>query len=184
MRALASLKAEVLFTGAAACYARWPPAMTKLEIQDTLRKTPLFHEFTDDELASFIELLDAVEFPAGECIVRQDDPGDAMYLLVRGRARVLHHREGRQIELAVLKPCDFFGELALVDHGPRSADVETLEASALLVISQGALGALAGVYPTAAFKFLIAIGRIMVGRLRKSNQRYVDSLLFPTDGRD
>jgi len=40
------------------------------------------------------------------------------------------------------------------------------------------------VYPTAAFKFLIAIGRIMVSRLRTSNQRYIDSLLFPVEGKD
>ena len=46
------------------------------------------------------------------------------------------------------------------------------------------LTAVAGVYPTAAFKFLIAIGRIMVSRLRRSNQRYVDSLLFPLAGKD
>ena len=43
---------------------------------------------------------------------------------------------------------------------------------------------IAGVFPTAAFKFLIAIGRLMVDRLRKSNQRYIDSMLFPLAGKD
>jgi hypothetical protein len=49
----------------------------------------------------------------------------------------------------------------------------------LLKVSKAGLAALSGVYPTVAFKLLIAIGRIMVERLRKSNQRYVDSLLVP-----
>ena len=40
------------------------------------------------------------------------------------------------------------------------------------------------IVPTAAFKFLIAIGRLMVDRLRKSNQRYIDSMLFPLAGKD
>jgi hypothetical protein len=54
---------------------------------------------------------------------------------------------------------------------------------ALLKISQAVIAAVAGVYPTAAFKLLIAIGRIMVERLRLANQRYVDSLLFRSRGR-
>jgi CRP/FNR family transcriptional regulator, cyclic AMP receptor protein len=158
--------------------------VTTLEIQDSLRKTTLFHDFTDEELASFVELLDVAEFSTGESIVRQDEFGDSMYLLVRGRVRVIHHRGGQDVELAVLKAGDFFGELALVDHGPRSADVQVVENAYLLKISQAAISALAGIYPNAAFKFLIAIGRLMVERLRRSNQRYVDSLLFQLAGEE
>ena len=82
------------------------------------------------------------------------------------------------------KSGDFFGEIALVDFGPRSADVVAQGNGVLLKITQAAVSALAGVYPTAAFKFLIAIGRILVARLRASNQRYIDSLLFPVEGKD
>ncbi len=149
------------------------------EYYDQLKGTPLFREFTPEELAECVELLDPVQVKSGECIVQQDDSGDAMYLLVKGKARVVHHRDGRDLELAILKPGDFFGELALVDKGPRSADVEAQGDCTLLKISHAALAALAGVYPNAAFKFLIAIGRLMVDRLRQSNQRYIDSLLVP-----
>jgi CRP-like cAMP-binding protein len=101
-----------------------------------------------------------------------------MYLLVRGRAQVIHHKKDHHINLAQLTVGDFFGEIALVDSGPRSADVVALEQCILLKITQAALSALAGVYPAAAFKLLIAIGKLMVARLRFSNQRYVDSLLL------
>lgn len=158
--------------------------MTNDEILQVLLKAHLFHEFNEQELTSFIELLDQETFSSGQCIVRQDEPGDCMYLLIRGRARVVHHSGGRDIELAIMHPGDFFGEIALVDHGPRSADVEALEPCVLLNISQSAISALAGVFPTAAFKFLIAIGRLMVDRLRKTNQRYIDSMLFPLQGKD
>lgn len=144
----------------------------------------MFAEFTDEELDALLDLLDPVEVADGDIIVKQDDRGDCMYIVVEGEARVTHRRAGRAIGLGIIRPGDFFGELALVDYGPRSADVTAMGKCTLLKITQPAISALAGVYPTAAFKFLIAIGRILVGRLRASNQRYVDSLLFPLEGKD
>jgi CRP-like cAMP-binding protein len=152
------------------------------EILETLHALPIFAEFTEGELEGTIDLIDKVQFPAGECIVRQDEKGDCMYVLVEGSARVVHRREGREIELAILKTGDFFGELALVDSGPRSADVETLTPCSLLRIEHGALRAIAGVYPNAAFKLLIAVGRAMVMRMRRGNQKYIDSYLTGTSG--
>ena len=157
---------------------------TSSEIRKKLKGKSLFVEFTDEELDEFLELLDIVEVKKGEVIVKQDDHGDCMFILVDGGARVLHHRGGRDINLASLQPGDFFGELALVDAGVRSADVAAADDCTLLRITQAAISAAAGVYPTAAFKFLIAIGRILVGRLRQTNQRYVDTLLFPVQGKD
>ena len=154
------------------------------DLPEQLKDKVLFRDFSAEELEQFLELLDTVRVQAGEIVVRQDDSGDCMYILVQGSARVVHRKGDRDIELAVLRPGDFFGEIALVDHGPRSADVEALEDSVLLRISQAVISAVAGVYPTAAFKFLVALGRIIVQRLRKSNQRYVDSLMFPGAGKD
>ena len=157
---------------------------TNAEIRETLRDKSLFKEFTNQEMDEFIDLLDRHEAGAGETIVKQDELGDCMFIVVKGRARVVHHQDGHFVELAVLKAGDFFGELLLVDHGPRSADVQALDHCMLLRIDLGAISALAGVYPTAAFKFLVAIGRILVDRLRQTNQRYIDSLLFPLAGKD
>jgi CRP-like cAMP-binding protein len=154
------------------------------EMRENLRNKPLFAEFTDGEMDEFLDLLDRVEFPAGGVIVKQDESGDCMFVLVSGRAKVVHHSEAHNVDLAMLKPGDFFGELALVDAGPRSADVIAVEDCVLLKITHAALSALAGVYPTAAFKLLIAIGRLLVDRLRRTNQRYIDSFLFPTTGKD
>jgi CRP-like cAMP-binding protein len=154
------------------------------DIRSKLKDHALFAEFTALELGELLDLLDQVAVTEGDVIVKQDEPGDCMYLVVDGDVRVVHHRGGRDIALATLKPGDFFGEIALVDNGPRSADVIAAGPGLLLKITQASVGALAGVYPTAAFKFLIAVGRILVGRLRMSNQRYVDSLLFPVEGKD
>jgi CRP-like cAMP-binding protein len=155
-----------------------------IEIRSKLKDHMLFAEFTPQELGELLDLLDDVGVKDGDAIVRQDEPGDCMYLVVDGEMRVVHHRGGRDITLATLKSGDFFGEIALVDSGPRSADVIAQGSGRLLKVTQASISALAGVYPTAAFKFLIAVGRSLVSRLRTSNQRYVDSLLFPVEGKD
>jgi CRP-like cAMP-binding protein len=152
------------------------------EYLKVLRGLPLFAEFTEPELEGALDLIDKVQYPAGVCVVKQDEKGDCMFVLVEGSARVVHRREGKEIELAMLKVGDFFGELALVDSGPRSADVEALVPCTLLRIEHGALRAIAGVYPNAAFKLLIAVGRALVQRMRRGNQKYIDSLLMGEKG--
>ena len=147
------------------------------EICTKLKQLGLFSEFNDTELDGIMSLVDVVKFSAGECVVKQDETGDCMFILAEGSAKVSHHASGHEFELATLQPGDFFGELAIVDSGPRSADVETITDCTLLKIEHGALRALAGVYPNAAFKFLIAVGRVLVLRLRRGNQKYIDSLL-------
>ncbi len=143
-----------------------------------LRTLELFHEFTATEIESLSSLADMETFEAGSTIVSQDDPGDAMYLIVQGSARVMHRAGERQLELATLHAGEFFGEFALVDDGPRSADVIAVDRCELVKISQGVLRALAGVYPGAAFKLLAAIGRAMVARARANNRKYLDTVLL------
>jgi CRP/FNR family cyclic AMP-dependent transcriptional regulator len=157
---------------------------TSSDYRSKIQGQPLFAEFTTEEMDELLDLLDPVVANEGEVIVKQDDRGDCMYILVEGEARITHRRAGRAIGLGIIRPGDFFGEIALVDYGPRSADVIAMGPCTLLKITQATISALAGVYPTAAFKFLIAIGRILVSRLRTSNERYIDSLLFPVAGKD
>lgn len=155
---------------------------TDLRLQ--VRGMNLFSEFTEDELDGFLDLMDTKTVDPGECIVKQDERGDCMFVLTEGSAKVSHRREDKEFELAVLQPGDFFGEIALVDEGPRSADVEAITPCTLLRIEHSALRAVAGVYPGAAFKLLIAVGRVMVARMRRGNQKYIDSLLAAAAGKD
>ena|ERR1700677_466626 len=154
------------------------------DIGSKLQGMNLFTEFTPDEMQAFLELIDPLTVKAGDTIVKQDEHGDCMFILIEGKASVIHRKEGKQFELATLCAGDFFGELALVDEGPRSADVEAIEDCKLLQISQSVIRALAGVYPSAAFKLLVAVGRVLVARLRGGNQKYIDSLLLASAGKD
>ena len=149
----------------------------KTELTAKLGAMDLFAEFTEPEISTLAELAEPCSFQKGERIVAQDSTGDAMFILVEGGVRVLHRSESGSVELALLGAGEFFGELALVDNGPRCADVEAVDDCVLLRIPQGSVRALAGVYPNAAFKFLIAVGRVLVKRMRFGNKKYIDSLL-------
>lgn len=142
----------------------------------------LLRDFSDDEVEALAGLADKQVVAAGETIVRQDETGDTMYLMVTGEAVVNHRRDGLTFELARLRDGDFFGEIALVDEGPRSADVVAETECVLFGISQGTVRALAGVYPGAAFKFLLAVGRVLVERMRAGNRKYIDSLMVEKAG--
>jgi len=91
--------------------------------------------------------------------------------------RVSVESQGHDITLSELSAGDFFGEIALVDDGPRSAHVTALETCALLRITRMTIGVLAGLQPAAAIQILGAIGRALVKRLRESNTKYIDILL-------
>lgn len=147
-----------------------------------LKEMTLFAEFTEQELEGLLDLVETVDYAAGSCVVKQDETGDCMFVVLDGRVRVVHRRDDNRFELAVLRPGDFFGELAIVDSGPRSADVEAITDCTFMKLEHAALRAVAGVYPNAAFKLLIAIGRVLVVRMRQGNQKYIDSLLAAAHG--
>jgi CRP-like cAMP-binding protein len=101
-----------------------------------------------------------------------------MYLILEGELRVRMMRRGKESILATLKAGDFFGEISLLDEGPRSADVVANERSTLLKISAASFTKLRREAPALAEPFLHALGQILVGRLRTINKRYVDSVLM------
>ena len=148
-------------------------------IHDKLKTIPLFHDFTDVELEEFLNLADPTVYRGGEIVVRQGEKGNAMYYVAEGHCRVVSRRAGDLVELDRLAEGDIFGEVSLFDHLPRSADVQAVTDCILLKINEGVLRALAGVFPGAAFKFLLGIAREMGNRLRKTSTRYVDSVLAP-----
>jgi CRP/FNR family transcriptional regulator, cyclic AMP receptor protein len=143
----------------------------------SLKAIPLFHDFTDSEIEEFLDLTDPTAFRAGDIIVRQNEPGNCMYYVAEGRCRVFVRSNEQIVELAELGPGEIFGELALFDHQPRSADVRAITDCVLMKVNEGVLRALAGVFPNAAFKFLLGTVREISERLRKANARYVDTIL-------
>lgn len=99
---------------------------------EKMRRVPLFAGLGGRELERLGMLTDEVDLPAGRVLMRQGDRGEELFVLMRGAARV--ERDGR--DPVTLLADDWFGEIALVDGGPRTATVTLSEDSALLVVGR------------------------------------------------
>ncbi|MGI9431237.1 MAG: EAL domain-containing protein [Myxococcota bacterium] len=78
-------------------------------------------------------------YPIGASIFREGDHGDRAFLITRGRVKIATSRGGTERTLAEMTAGDVFGEVALIDAGPRSADAVALEDTDLLEIRQSSL---------------------------------------------
>ena len=111
-------------------------------------------------------------------IVKQNQPGDAMFLILEGELRVRMMISGKESILATLNAGDFFGEISLFDHGPRSADVLANSESTLLKINSSAFQRLVQEAPDLAAPFLVNMGKTLTSRIRADNRRFRDSIAF------
>jgi CRP-like cAMP-binding protein len=130
-----------------------------------------------DDLASRMQLRTRA---AGVVIVAQDEPGDAMFLVVQGRVKVaLFGENGRELTLSVLGLGDFFGEMSLIDSRPRSANVVSMEETTLLQLTREAFTAHLKAYPQTALNIIAE----MTGRLRRADETIAQLALQDVESR-
>ena|SRR5438067_3430462 len=135
------------------------------EYLDHLAEVPLFSACTRKDLSKIARASDEVDVRAGRVLVEEGRPGHEFFLIFDGTATV--RRGGRKV--AELEPGMYFGELSLLDRGPRTATVTADTDMKVLVLGQREfLGVLDDV-PGLAYKIL----RIMAHRLREADLKNV-----------
>jgi CRP-like cAMP-binding protein len=136
------------------------PADPKLEL---LAHVKMFSALNKKELGLISKASDVVTTKAGTEIVTEGSLGHEFYLILTGEATV--RRKGRKI--ATLGPGSYFGEMALLDRGPRSATVVAETEVELVVISQREFMAVLDQVPAVAHKLLVS----MAARLRDADTK-------------
>jgi signal transduction histidine kinase len=138
---------------------------------DELRQVPLLADLSEEDLEQLYRMAETVSIPAGELVLREGDPGDSLFVVLDGQLEVTK-RQGRQdVLLAVYKPGQFFGEMALLEQAPRSASVRTLRESRLLVISQAAFQTLLSCSASAPLNILHTV----TSRLRSTESMLIQN---------
>lgn len=107
------------------------------EVAPTSSVIPLFADLTQDEFTDFTKrMVVHSSVPSGKTIIREGEAGASVYVLTRGAVGVFTTAGGKRVDLAVLQPSDFFGEIAFLTGKPRTATVETTEESDLLEVPE------------------------------------------------
>jgi signal-transduction protein with cAMP-binding, CBS, and nucleotidyltransferase domain len=144
-----------------------------------LRRLKLFSGMTDEQLDRFTQYAEIQKVPLSATIVKQGDRGDAMYVILEGELSVrMNIGSQQETTLATLRPGDFFGDIALFDHGPRSADVVATSGSSLLRISAKAFDDMSREAPELATPFLRALGKTLTARIRAGNKHHGESVMM------
>ena len=130
--------------------------------EESLCRIPIFAKCTAEEIRAIAGVAQESYFQSGQIIVTQGAPGQAFYLILRGRVEIL--RDG--ISLGAFGPGDFFGEMSLLDSAPRSATIRAIEETACLMLSSWDFKALLESHPSIAIKLLEVLSR----RLRVADE--------------
>src|SRR5258708_1769050 len=96
--------------------------MSSSRVLDLLRSMDLFADLPDPELSRIARLLKEHKIAENEVIFAQDEAGDGLYIILQGRVRIASTDHfGRERVLAFYGPGEFFGDMAVLTGGPRSA---------------------------------------------------------------
>jgi hypothetical protein len=110
--------------------------------------SPLFRDFSVDEMVEVIAGLKLLTFEAGDIIITQGERGDSLYMLTSGTVKAsVRNAQGRQVPVAELEEGSFFGEMSMLSGEPRTATVVAAERCELLELDRATLDGITQRYP-------------------------------------
>ncbi len=137
-----------------------------------LYQIPLFNELDHAVLEDLAIRIGQRSIRAGEVLFRQGEPGRECFAIISGALEVLIYLNGEELRLDIYHTGQIIGEMALIDHSPRSATVRAQYDSELLVLGEEAFKTLVRSSPDLAMVML----RNGSERVRNSNQRMIADL--------
>ncbi len=135
----------------------------------------LFRLFAEEELEKVAPYFEEAHFKAGSLVFKEGDPPDFLALVRKGKVEIKKQTDfkGKQIVLAHMTKGSVLGELAVFDDFPRSASVEAVEDTDLLILTNEALESFIESYPLLGIKLLKGVSRVLSLRLRQLAERLV-----------
>ena len=146
-----------------------------------LAGVPLFEGLDDATLVELGEALEERNFTGGELLCEEGSTGHECYFIIEGQvnvSKIIDKDDGREKVLATLQAGDFFGEMALLEDSPRSANVRAAGPTRVLILSRESFWSLLDREADVAVKMLFGIISTIVGRLRRTSTELV--ALFDT----
>ncbi|MBU0561267.1 MAG: cyclic nucleotide-binding domain-containing protein [Bacteroidetes bacterium] len=137
---------------------------------ELLKDVPLFSNLKRRELKAITNQFYKRKFESGEHVFETGQPGAAMFIVIEGEISIIAKRNNKNIELAKLGKGEFFGELALLDNSPRSADAIATRDTYALAIFREDLNKLMITLPLIGGKIIKKLAIIIGMRLKATNE--------------
>lgn len=146
--------------------------LNKDQVLSKLAAIPMFSDLAPDSLEALADMVQYRRYPKGAFIVGQNEVGSSMFLLISGRVKVALANEGaaKELVLSYLEAPAHFGEMALVDAQPRSADVVAVTDVEAFALDAKDLSAAIQLQPRLALSLIATLSR----RLRHTINRLED----------
>jgi signal transduction histidine kinase len=142
-----------------------------MTIETILKEIPLFSLLPSEVLNDVVKRGHTHAFEAGQVVCEEGDVTDTMYIILDGQLRVFKHDgQGHEVDIALLKSGDFFGEMAMLDSKPRSATVACLTPCQLFMLDRLAFVSLLLHADSQAISFSIISA--LVKRVRAVSEKY------------
>lgn len=142
-------------------------------IRDALMDSDVFGALEEDEIEKLVAYGRTVHYSAGRTIFQKGDPGDSLMIVVDGRVKISTvSAEGKEAVLNFIEPCQCFGEIAILDGKPRSADATTVMPTELFVLRRGEVMAFIERHPDIALRIM----GILCAKLRHATELLEDHL--------
>ena len=109
--------------------------------------SPLFKDFSVEELVAVIAGLNLITFERGNVILREGEPGNSLFMLTSGTVKAFVKRDGKQVPIAELEEGAFFGEMSVLTGKPRSATIVAKEHCELLELDRTTLDSITQTHP-------------------------------------
>ena len=145
-----------------------------------LKSVPMFAAFGEDQLRALAPAVMRRDAPRGSVIMAEGDRVDSLYIVVSGRLKVMMgEADGKEMILAIIGPGEIFGEMGLIDDGPRSASVIAIEPCELLVVTKRLFKKCLVENAEVA----LAVLRVVVRRLREADRKMGSLAMLDVYGR-
>lgn len=149
-------------------------------IREALMDSDIFGALEDDEIDRLVTYGQTVHYAPGRTIFQKGESGDSLMIVVDGRVKISSvSADGKEAILNFIEPCQSFGEIALLDGKPRSADAMTLEPTELFVLRRGEVMAFIERHPEIALRIM----GMLCAKLRRATELLEDQLTLGTETR-
>jgi CRP-like cAMP-binding protein len=149
---------------------RWKRSSPELDRIQFLKTVPFFDRLSNRQLKTVSDIMFERSYDSDESIFEEGQPGAALFLILDGKIAIEIYRETSTTRLAVLESGAFFGEMALLDDTPRSANARALEPTQTLALYRNDLNDLAHRDAKTACQIFRSLAGTIGDRLRLTNE--------------